>query len=174
MSISKQDREAFAAAIRGAKPLKRPDRVPPAPARPRPEARLSRAARSAALEDSLNDTRSLESAEEIGFRRPGLSEYRFRQLRRGRYSIEAEIDLHGLTQLKAKTALREFITECARRRLGCVRVIHGKGIRSGPDGPVLKGSVQYWLAQWDEVLAYVSAKRRHGGSGAIYVLLRSR
>jgi DNA-nicking Smr family endonuclease len=53
-------------------------------------------------------------------------------------------------------------------------VIHGKGARSGPDGPVLKAGVQRWLAQWDDVLGYVSAARRHGGSGAVYVLLQRR
>jgi len=174
MSISKEDREAFAAATSGVKPLKRQDRVAPTPPRPKAEARLSRAARAAMLADSLADTHALDSAEEIGFRRPGVSEHRFRQLRRGHYSIEAEIDLHGLTQARAKTALQDFIVECSSRRLGCVRVIHGKGTRSGPDGPVLKASVQRWLAQWDAVLAFVSATRRHGGSGAIYVLLRTR
>lgn len=174
MSISKEDREAFAAATQGVKPLKHRDRVDATPVRPKAEARLSRAARSAALEESLNDTKSLESAEEIGFCRPGVSGYRFRQLRRGRYSIEAEVDLHGLTQSQAKSALRDFLVECAHRRLGCVRVIHGKGARSGPAGPVLKAAVQHWLTQWDEVLAFVSAKPRHGGSGAIYVLVRPR
>ena len=55
-----------------------------------------------------------------------------------------------------------------------MRVIHGKSARSGPDGPVLKARVQHWLAQWDDVLGYVSARRRDGGSGAVYVLLRRR
>ena len=52
--------------------------------------------------------------------------------------------------------------------------MHGKGLRSGPAGPVLKNSVQHWLSQWDEVLAFVSAQPRDGGSGALYVLLKHR
>jgi DNA-nicking Smr family endonuclease len=120
----------------------------------------------------LSDDDAAPAAEEIAFRRPGLSERTFRDLRRGRFSIEAEIDLHGLREGEAKSALHEFIDECVTRRHRSVLVIHGKGARSGPAGPVLKAGVQHWLAQWDAVLGYVSAARRHGGSGAVYVLLR--
>jgi DNA-nicking Smr family endonuclease len=77
-----------------------------------------------------------------------------------------------MTKLKAQRALHEFLVECARRNLGCVRIIHGKGMRSGPGGPVLKDSVRLWLTQWDEVLAYASAGHRRGGDGAVCVLLR--
>jgi DNA-nicking Smr family endonuclease len=174
MPISKEDRSAFAAATRGVKPLPQEDKVQRRPARPKAEARLSRAAAAAALEDSLIDDALAHTGEEISFRRPGISERNFRDLRRGRFSIEDEIDLHGLTRKQAKLSLREFIVGCATRRLGCIRVIHGKGTRSGPAGPVLKAGVQRWLAQWDEVLAYVSASAQHGGAGAIYVLLRPR
>ncbi|HEY5568860.1 MAG TPA: Smr/MutS family protein [Gammaproteobacteria bacterium] len=174
MPISKEDRRAFAEATRDVKPLERQNRTPLHPRRPKPEAGFSRAAQSATLEDSLNDDRGAQTAEEIAFRRPGVSERNFRDLRRGRFSIEAEIDLHGLTRAQAKSLLHDFIVACAARRLGCIRVVHGKGARSGPDGPVLKASVQHWLSQWDEVLAYVSAGRKHGGSGALYVLLRPR
>jgi DNA-nicking Smr family endonuclease len=174
MPISKEDRRAFADATRDVKPLPRPNRTASHPRRPKPEAGFSRAAQSATLEDSLTDSRAAQTAEEIAFRRPGVSERTFRDLRRGRFSIEAEIDLHGLTRAQAKSELHDFIVACAGQRLGCVRVVHGKGTRSGPDGPVLKASVQHWLSQWDEVLAYVSAGRKHGGSGALYVLLRPR
>jgi DNA-nicking Smr family endonuclease len=142
------------------------------PTRPKPEAKFSRAA-TAAIEDSPIDD-GLADSGEIAFRRRGLAERNFRDLRRGRFRIEDEIDLHGLTRKQAKLSLREFIVECASRRLGCVRVIHGKGTRSGPAGPVLKPAVQRWLARWEEVLAYVSASAQDGGAGAIHVLLRSR
>jgi DNA-nicking Smr family endonuclease len=174
MPISKDDRREFAEATRGVKPLRSRNTVPPRKPRPGPQARFRRAEDSATLEASLNDDDAAPAAEEIAFRRPGLSERAFRDLRRGRFSIEAEIDLHGLTRSEAKIALHDFIVECSARRLRCVRVIHGKGARSGPEGPVLKAAVQHWLAQWDEVLGYVSAARRHGGSGAVYVLLQRR
>lgn len=172
--MADEDERAFAEATRGVKPLKRDNRVPARRKRPPPRAGFSRAADAETLETSIVDVSEAGAAEEIAFRRPGLSERRFRELRRGRFSIEAEIDLHGHTRVQAKRALHDFIVECAQRRLGCVRVIHGKGARSGPEGPVLKAGVQHWLSQWEEVLAYVSAGRRHGGSGAVYVLLRPR
>ena len=75
---------------------------------------------------------------------------------------------------QAKLALRAFIDESMDRGIGCVRVIHGKGLGSGPGGPVLKMHVQGWLARWDEVLGFVTARARDGGSGAVYVLLRRR
>jgi DNA-nicking Smr family endonuclease len=174
MPISKDDRRAFADATRGVKPLRSRNTVPISKPRPKPLARFSRADNAATLEASLSDDEAAPAAEEIAFRRPHLSARAFRDLRRGRFSIEAEIDLHGCRLGEAKSALHEFIDECGARGLRCVRVIHGKGTRSGPGGPVLKGSVQHWLAQWDEVLAYVSARRRDGGSGAVYVLLQRR
>ena len=174
---SEKDQEAFAKAMRGVKRLRPVERAAE-PKRPQATARNSRATRSQLLIESLN-TPDLADAieqlgEEIAFRRPGLPEKIFRRLRRGRFSIEAEADLHGLTVPEAKVQLREFICESTEYGLGCVRVIHGKGLGSGPGGPVLKGNVQRWLAQWDEVLAFVTALARDGGSGAVYVLLRRR
>jgi DNA-nicking Smr family endonuclease len=174
MPISKDDRRAFAEATRGVKPLRARNTVPRSTSRPKAKARFRRAEDAATLAASLSDDDAAPAAEEIAYRRPELSERIFRDLRRGRFSIEAEIDLHGLNKSQAKAALHDFIVECSALRLRCVRVIHGKGARSGPDGPVLKAGVQHWLAQWDDVLAYVSAARRHGGSGAAYVLLRRR
>jgi DNA-nicking Smr family endonuclease len=168
------DDKAFADAMRDVKPLKTPDKVGMERPRPKAEARLSRAASRQVLAESLNGTISDSSGEEVAFRRPGVSERTLRELRRGRYSIEAEVDLHGLNRTEALAALREFIADARTRRFGCVRVVHGKGSRSGPDGPVLKGCVQRWLARWDDVLAVCSANRRHGGNGAVYVLLRRR
>lgn len=171
MVISKNDRKMFELATHDVRPIKTTDRVVPRTSKPSAHARLSRAADLETLEESLNGE-SADPAEEVGFRRPGLSDRDFRRLRQGRFSIEDEIDLHGLNRAQARAALRAFLGDAIDRRLGCVRVIHGKGSRSGPHGPVLKSRVHYWLSQWDEVLAFVSARRRHGGSGAVYVLLR--
>ena len=173
MGISKDDRQAFKEATQDVKRLKRPDRVAvPAP-RPKPIARQSKAAHQEMLAESLAATGG-HQVDEIGYRRGMVSERTFRRLRRGHFSIEDEIDLHGLRRDEAKTELQRFFTDCRTRRVGCVRVVHGKGNRSGPDGPVLKESVQSWLARWDDVLAFASATTRHGGSGAVYVLLQQR
>ena len=123
--------------------------------------------------DLTPDRPELETGEQLAFQRPGISRNEMRQLRRGNYSIQAEIDLHGLTVSEAQIELRSFVTECVDRNLRCIRVVHGKGLRSGDNGPVLKANVNYWLPGWDEVLAFCSALPRHGGTGAIYVLLKT-
>ena len=173
-----RDKEAFARAMRGVRRLKYEERAPGRRSRPATAA-MTRTARREVLRESLMGSDDLPDAleqlgEEVSYRRESLPERTFRRLRRGRFRIGDETDLHGLTAAQARTQLRVFIVESAARGLGCVRVIHGKGLRSGPRGPVLKTRVQHWLAQWEEVLAFVSARARDGGSGAVYVLLRRR
>ena len=177
-ALSSEDKDAFEDAMRDVTPLEQEERVEERK-RPRARARQTRAAHDEVLRESLagslDERDALEQlGDEVAYRHASLPKRTFQQLRRGRFSIEAEADLHGLTTAEAKAVLREFIVESRDRGLGCVRVIHGKGLRSGPGGPVLKAQVQRWLAQWDDVLAFVSARARHGGSGAVYVLLRRR
>ena len=177
MSIS-NDKDIFARAMRDVKRLEFEERA--AFRRRCPAtARMTRTARQEVLRESLwGSDDGPDAPEQLGegtaYRRAGLPERTFRQLRRGRFRIEAEADLHGLTGAQARVQLREFVVEASDRGLGCVRVIHGKGLRSGPGGPVLKTLVQRWLVRWDEVLGFVSARARDGGSGAIYVLIRRR
>lgn len=173
MESRNDERSAFREAMHGVTPLKPQNRVPAARRRPAARARLTRAARADVLEDSLRGE-LLEQGGEVEFRRDIVSRETLRRLRRGRFAVEAEIDLHGLTRLEAAETLKAFIGSSIARGYGCVRVVHGKGSRSGPGGPVLKHAVQEWLARWNDVLAFASADRRHGGSGAVYVLLRRR
>jgi DNA-nicking Smr family endonuclease len=172
VAVNDEDKQAFADATRDVDPIRPSDRVTPSRRKPKPNARMSRHARRALIRDSLNGRWSEAATGEVEFSQPGVSRQTMRRLREGRFSIEAELDLHGLTRAQAQLALKDFVRDCIDQRMGCVRVIHGKGTRSGPGGPVLKSSVHGWLAQWEEVLAYASARHRHGGSGAIYVLLR--
>ena len=140
------------------------------------EARFRRADEQAVLQESLmvpEDAALLGTGDEVGFRRPHVAETVLLKLRRGQYAVDAEIDLHGLNAAQAKHALREFIADSVARRLHCVRVIHGKGRRSGPRGPVLKNIVNHWLQRSNHILAFGSARAVDGGSGALYVLLRS-
>ena len=116
----------------------------------------------------------LETGEELNYCGPKLSRQAFRRLRRGEYAVQDEIDLHGMSVARAQEMLTEFIAECLRRHLYCVRVVHGKGMRSGPRGPVLKQEVNRWLRQWDSVLGFASAPPRDGGTGAVYLLLSRR
>ena len=142
--------------------------------RPKPHAKFSRAREPTASDAPLTDELAppdIEIGAELNFHRSQVTRKTLRQLRRGQIAIQEEIDLHGMTSQEARVALRDFITECHSRRLGCVRVIHGKGLGSGPRGPVLKAGVNHWLSQWDEIAAFCSAQPQHGGTGAVYVLL---
>jgi DNA-nicking Smr family endonuclease len=172
MDSGNDERSAFRRAMAGVKPLKRQNRVAAEPRRPSPRAHRARAARIAVLNESLNGELIEQPSGEIEFRRPGVTAHTLRQLGRGRYAVAAEIDLHGMTRVEAKEALKEMILCSTRRNLSCVRVIHGKGSGSGPGGPVLKHAVCEWLARWGDVVAFSSAEPRHGGTGAVYVLLR--
>jgi len=97
-------------------------------------------------------------------------------LRAGRFSIQAWLDLHGMNQQEARYALDEFVVASARANLRCVRVIHGRGRHSHKQQPILKDSIQRWLCSrriGRHVIAYTSARLCDGGGGAVYVLLRS-
>jgi DNA-nicking Smr family endonuclease len=172
-TVSEEDEQAFRKAMSGVRPLPTGVHRPAVP-KPRPVARFSRADRVEVLRESLlppADLSLLDTGEELTFRRPGVREETLRRLRRGQYSVEAEIDLHGLGRHAAHDALRQFINSALARDLSCVRVIHGKGRGSGPQGPVLKHVVNHWLRRIDDVLAFASARPVDGGTGAAYVLL---
>ncbi len=169
------DDTAFRDAIGDVRPLPAHD-VAPGPARPAPRARFRRADDRQALVESLEALPGewlLETGEEMLFRRTQVPARVLERLRRGEYAVEDEIDLHGLTAVAAREALRAFLGEALLRDLRCVRVVHGKGLRSGPRGPVLKHAVNLWLRRVDRVLAFASAPRRDGGTGAVYVLIAS-
>jgi DNA-nicking Smr family endonuclease len=96
-------------------------------------------------------------------------------LREGRFSVQAWLDLHGMNRQEARFALDEFILESVRASLGCVRVIHGRGRHSHKQHSILKDSIQRWLCSrrlGRHVIAYTSARRYDGGDGAVYILLR--
>ncbi len=115
-----------------------------------------------------------EHEAEQTFLRKGLSSDVLVRLRRGHWSVQAELDLHHLNRDEARDALTEFLNEARTGGLRCVRVVHGKGLSSPNREPVLKGKVRRWLSQRDEVLAYCEAPRHAGGSGAVLVLLKAR
>jgi len=106
------------------------------------------------------------------FVRRGLGSDILRKLRRGDWSVQAEIDLHGHTIDEAHDALADFLDDARAHGYRCVRVVHGKGLTSPNKEPVLKGKVRRWLSQWDDVLAYCEAPQHAGGGGAVIVLLR--
>ena len=164
----------FRRLMSGARPL-RQDAVPPSPSRPAPRARSRRRDEREVLRESLEaDVESMQSAsgENLSYRSSSVGRRSFRKLTRGGFSVQSQIDLHGLTAAEAKTALAEFIDGSVSRGHLCVRVIHGKGLGSGERGPILKRKVDTWLRQWKTDLAFTSARQVDGGTGAVYVLLR--
>ncbi len=109
----------------------------------------------------------------LSFQRGGVRTQVMRRLRRGLYPADDQLDLHGLTQIDAREHLAHFIEASRHAGLRCVRIIHGKGYRSGARGPILKTAVDAWLRRHLDVMAFASAKAIDGGTGALYVLLRA-
>ena len=130
------------------------------------------------LADSLSDNvpleAGLETGEELVFLRNGLSNQILKKLRRGFWATQDHLDLHGLRTEEARTLLVSFLNDALGRGFRCVRIVHGKGLRSRNAEPVLKRKVGNWLAQRDEVLAFVQARAEDGGSGAVMVLLKAK
>ena len=124
-----------------------------------------------ALSDEMDVESLLETDEALSFRRPGVGPEVPRRLRRGEWTIQAQIDLHGLRRDEARERLSEFIREASRQGLRCVRVVHGKGHGSPGKSPVLKGKVRAWLVQKNEVMAFTQARASEGGAVALVVLL---
>jgi DNA-nicking Smr family endonuclease len=110
----------------------------------------------------------LETGEELSYLREGMARETLRKLRRGHWSIQDGIDLHGLTRVQASAVVVEFLEQCLARGLRCVRIVHGKGLG------ILKAKLRRWLPQRDEVLAYCQAPASEGGSGALLVLLKAK
>jgi DNA-nicking Smr family endonuclease len=126
--------------------------------------------------DNFSDAFSMDtvsSDETLFFARPGLQQRQLQRLRRGQLQVGAELDMHGMTATIARNALVNFISLCSEQHVRCARIIHGKGYGSGADAPVLKNRLNSWLRQHHDVLAFSSAQIKDGGSGALYVLLRS-
>jgi len=124
-----------------------------------------------ALSDEFDVETLLDTDDALSYRRPGIGTDVTRKLRKGGWSIQGQVDLHGLRREDARQALVDFIKDAARMGWRCVRVVHGKGLGSPGKTPVLKGKVQSWLIQKQEVLAFVQARPAHGGAGALVVLL---
>lgn len=172
MSKKQVDLESMAELFRDVKPA-RTDKLhlqsSPAPAK----ANFTRADEQEVLKESLLDPRAgLARGDALEYRGQGVSPQLFRRLQRGRLAVQDEVDLHGLNAMEAREYLREFVGAARLRGLRCIRVVHGKGKRSGQRGPVLKNKVDVWLRKWSEVLAFCSARPVDGGTGAVYVLLR--
>lgn len=115
---------------------------------------------------------TLQAEDQLSYTTEGLQKNVLKKMRKGYYGLDAELDLHGLTSQQAKHELIKFLHFCEQDGCRCVRIIHGKGYRSENNLPVLKNDINLWLRQHNEVQAFCSTAQKHGGTGAVFVLLR--
>lgn len=166
----------FQAAIGKVKPMAPPQRAALAPAPPKPIPKQQLLDEAAALQEAISDevdvTTLLDTDDQLSFRRPGVGLDVTQKLRKGKWSIQKQIDLHGLRSDEARDALSAFIRDAHKHGIRCVRVVHGKGLGSPGKAPVLKEKVHRWLVQKSEVVAFVQAQPAQGGAGALVVLLQ--
>jgi DNA-nicking Smr family endonuclease len=169
------DRLAFRAAVQGVRPLAHtPSGLAPPAAGPRKRRVAARASAVIDIEAEMPIVGAHVTPEQqLAFHRSGVRDQVLRRLRRGLVPVEGELDLHGLNQARARVLLADFLDASKAQGARCVRVIHGKGMRSGERGAVLKSAVDHWLRRHYDVLAFTSAKAIDGGTGALYVLLRA-
>ncbi|MGC3987763.1 MAG: Smr/MutS family protein [Pseudorhodoferax sp.] len=170
------ERNLFADAAGPVVPLRQPTRARLAPEQPAPIPVQQQLDEQRVLLESLSDefdaTTLLDVDDAMSFRRPGIGLDVTRRLRKGEWSLQRELDLHGMRREDAREALSAFIRDAHRQGLRCLRVVHGKGLGSPGRVPVLKSKVQAWLIQKQEVLAFVQARADEGGAGALVVLLK--
>jgi DNA-nicking Smr family endonuclease len=169
-------RNLFQAAIGVVKPLPDKRTVHHAAPKPEPIPKQQQMDEAAALQEALSDevdiTTLLDTDEQLSFRRPGVGPDVAHKLRRGKWAIQRQVDLHGLRTDEARETLTAFIRDAHKQGIRCVRVVTGKGLGSPGKTPVLKDKVHKWLVQKSEVVAFVQAQPAQGGAGALVVLLQ--
>ena len=175
-SISSEDRELFRNAVKNSIPIKKNNLRVNFKSKPKARANQTRKDEEEVLIETLQggiENQEKSTSQFLEFHRSSLSKKVIRKLQKGSYSIQAELDLHGMTVNDANKELKSFVNSRVLHNYTCVRVIHGKGLGSGDRGPVLKYEVTRLLKKWKQVLAFVSARQADGGTGALYVLLRN-
>jgi DNA-nicking Smr family endonuclease len=172
-----RERRAFAEAVGPVTPVSAGNRRPNDPPSATPEPRQRELDEQAALREAWSDAVDIETLlltdDGLGFRREGVPPDVLARLRRGQWSIQGQLDLHGLRREEAREAVMSFLADARRQGWRCLRVVHGKGLGSPGREPVLKAKVQRWLAQSDAVIAFAQASGPQGGAGALIVLLGS-
>ncbi|HEY4146138.1 Smr/MutS family protein [Pinirhizobacter sp.] len=151
--------------------------LPPAAPRPAPRARQFEADEAAVPKELLDlafDPALMEIGEELSYLREGYPPKLLKQLKRGQFSVQDDIDLHQMNLAAAQVTIIDFLAHARREGIRCVRIVHGKGLRSKAHGPVLKMMTDRMLRRLDDVVAFASARPMQGGTGAVVVLLKGR
>ncbi|KZN66945.1 DNA endonuclease SmrA [Pseudoalteromonas luteoviolacea] len=114
----------------------------------------------------------LDPHDQLSYKKDGVQEGVYKNLRLGKYQIDATLDLHGKTFIEARQSLFEFVTDCQKRNIRVLLIRHGIGLKSKPFPAILKSYCNKWLQEMPQVLAFHSALTCHGGSGSTYTLLK--
>ncbi|MBX3688098.1 Smr/MutS family protein [Dokdonella sp.] len=174
MNADDDDARLFRAAIGRVRELPACEAAP-RPSQPEPAAEQFRRDEARVKDELLNhafEAGAVELGEEISHLKLGQPARLLQQLRRGRFSVQAEIDLHEMSVAVARSAISQFLDDCRRHHELCVRIVHGKGLRSSARGPVIKQLTDSLLRRRADVLAFTSARPAQGGTGAVIVLLQ--
>lgn len=173
-TLSEDDKALFRDAVGDVRSVandKAPDTTAKPTARVKSTQRDDRSVMESLLSE-LSEADLLETGEHLAYTAPGVQRAVLRKLKSGKYAIQAELDLHGMTLSMAKNELGAFLVECQHRRLLCVRIIHGKGRKKADRSPRMKPAVNQWLQGNKKILAFCSARTNDGGTGAVYALLK--
>ncbi|MBJ6138230.1 DNA endonuclease SmrA [Marinobacter litoralis] len=175
---SKDERLAFLEEMKDVRRIRKPNRADVVAPKELTPGHLVR--QQAAVEAQVRDlnpltadiVEPLTAHDVLCWQRPGVQHGVFKKLRLGQYPIEARLDLHRMTVEEARKEVFQFINDCVNYGLRSVIILHGKGERN-PDGIAqLKSYLAKWLPELDAVLAFHSAQKRHGDTGAVYVMVR--
>jgi DNA-nicking Smr family endonuclease len=172
--VNEDDRRLFRDAIGEIRRLE-PSAAAPDRERPAPHPHMLEADEAAVPGEMLTlqfDPAWMEVGEELSYLRQGYPPRVLRQLKRGHFSVQDDLDLHQMNIAAAQTSIVSFLAEAKQRGRRCVRIVHGKGLRSRAAGPVLKGLTDRLLRHRDDVIAFASARPAQGGTGAVIVLLK--
>jgi DNA-nicking Smr family endonuclease len=167
--------DTFRDAVRDVAPIRPANRIEPFRIKPAPIPAKLREDEQAMLHElarvAFDD--DVEIEDDASYLRPGLPRDILRKLRRTHWVIQDHLDLHGLGGDAAAIETAAFLAASTRKGLRCVRIVHGKGLRSAGREPVLKGRIRKLLTRRDEVLAFVEPRAVQGGGGAVVVLLEA-
>ena len=173
------EKDLFLEEMSGVKPLQREPRERLIKPSVMGDVERRREAATQPLKDKINPLLDegvdpLDAWYVLDFKRPGIQHGVYKKLRMGRYDIEARLDLHRMTVKQARDEIKQFVDEASKLGLRTLLILHGKGQRKveKEKTAVLKGYVNHWLQQLEMVQAFHSAQPVHGGTGAVYVLLR--
>lgn len=124
--------------------------------------------------DGLSDqfVIDVDAEEALYWAANGVQDGQMRKLKAGQIGFEGSLDLHGMSVEKARDTLWAFLAEACQLEIRCVRVTHGKAARKDGKRPLIKSHVNTWLRQHPQVLGFTSCMPRHGGTGALYVMLK--